>query len=75
MSRPRRGRPPRDRLQLMAEIVAAREADPAVSIRALSRELRVRRETVRQAVRALEAARGRVPNCESGRRGAEGEAS
>lgn len=43
-----RGRPRRDQLRLMADVVAERECDPAISIRSLARLLAVRRESIRR---------------------------
>jgi hypothetical protein len=66
------GRPRRDLLTLFADVVAAREADPEVSIRALARALRVRRPSVRLVLHLLAASRARrVQNLEPGGQAAE----
>jgi len=58
-----RGRPPRDLLVLLADVVVAIEAEPTISIRELSRLLRVRRESVRLVLGLLADARARrVPH-------------
>lgn len=59
------GRPSRDQLVVLAQVVVARENDPDASIRSMARELRVRRESIRAALRLLAADRGRVPNPQS----------
>lgn len=63
------GRPPRDQLQLVAEVAALRRADPPPSASACARLLRARKEDVLRAVQLLEAAESRFPYSRSGIRG------
>jgi hypothetical protein len=62
LSMPSRGRPVRDLVPVLAELVARLEVDPGASTRSLAVSLRVRPSTVRRFRRELSVARHRVRN-------------
>jgi hypothetical protein len=62
----KRGRPPRDPAELVAEVAAASASDPSASASVLARRVRGRKQDVLRAVRLLNAAATRFPKAQGG---------